>query len=86
MESTSTPARPTTHRLTTYYVNGETQTTPSHKLTVREILTNANCTPPEDYRLSRDAGHHTYKDLNEDVPIHEGMRFTALFQGPTPVS
>jgi hypothetical protein len=70
----------------TYYVNGESQTTQHHKLTVRTILTNAGFTPAENYRLVRDAGNHTYTNLDEEVPLHEGETFTALFQGPTPTS
>jgi len=70
----------------TYYVNGESQTTDRHKLTVRAILTNAGFTPAEDYRLVRDAGNNTYTNLDEEVPLHESEKFTALFQGPTPTS
>jgi hypothetical protein len=70
----------------TYYVNGESQTTHHHQLTVRTILTSAGFTPAEDYRLVRDAGNHTYTNLDEAVPLHEGEKFTALFQGPTPTS
>jgi hypothetical protein len=69
-----------------YYVNGERQETHHHKLTVRAILTNAGFTPVEDYRLVRDAGNHTYTNLDEEVPLHEDEKFTALFQGPTPTS
>lgn len=70
----------------TYYVNGERQETHHHKLTVRAILTNAGFAPAEDYRLVRDAGNHTYTNLDEEVPLHEDEKFTALFQGPTPTS
>lgn len=69
-----------------YFVNGEPQTTDERKLTVREILTNAGFTPAEDYQLVRDRGHHHFTDPNQEVPIHKGERFTALFKGPTPVS
>lgn len=69
-----------------YFVNGEKQETQQHQLTVRTILTNAGFTPAEDYRLVRDAGNHAYTDLDEEVPLHENERFTALFQGPTPTS
>ena len=86
MESTSTPPAPTAHKQITYFVNGEAQTTSSHKLTVRQILENAGFTPAEEYKLIRDNGHHEYKDLDEEVPLHEGERFTAIFQGPTPTS
>ena len=70
----------------TYFVNGERQETPYRELTVRVILTNAGFTPAEDYRLVRDAGNHTYTNLDEEVPLHEDEKFTALFQGPTPTS
>lgn len=78
---------PATQRKTvTYYVNGEAQTTAKDKLTVREILTAAGFTPVEEYRLTRDEGHHVYHDYDEEVPLHEHERFTATFLGPTPTS
>jgi hypothetical protein len=70
----------------TYYVNGESESTTQHTLTVRAILTNAGFTPAENYRLVRDTGNHTYTNLDEEVHLHEGEKFTALFQGPTPTS
>jgi len=70
----------------TYYVNGEAQTTTKRKLTVREILTDAGFAPAGEYRLSRDEGHHVYRDYDEEVPLHEDERFTATFLGPTPTS
>ena len=70
----------------TYFVNGEEQVTEQRKLTVRQILTNAGFTPPEDYLLKRDEGNKALGDLEQEEPIHEGERFTALFKGPTPVS
>lgn len=71
---------------TKYYVNGEAQTTDEHKLTVRQILENAGFTPAEQYELIRDEGHHKYTNLDEEVPLHKGERFTAKFTGVTPVS
>jgi hypothetical protein len=70
----------------TYFVNGERETTTLHQLTVRSILTSAGFTPPENYRLERDEGHHTYTGLDEEVPLHEDERFTALYTGPTRTS
>jgi uncharacterized protein YabE (DUF348 family) len=70
----------------TYYVNGESQTTTHHKLTVRTILTNAGFTPAENYRLVRVAGNQTYTNLDEEISLHEDEKFNALFQGPTPTS
>ena len=69
-----------------YFVNGEPQTSQLHKLTVRTILTNAGFTPAEDYKLERDEGNHTYTNYDEEVPLHAGEKFTALFKGPTPTS
>jgi uncharacterized protein YabE (DUF348 family) len=74
------------HKTVTYFVNGEEQTTTSDKLTVQEILTNAGFTPAEEYRLTRDEGSHVYHDYDEEVPLHEGERFTVTFLGPTPTS
>lgn len=71
---------------TTYFVNGESQTTDERKLTVRQILENAGFTPVEDYELIRDNGHHKFTDYGQEVPIHTGERFTAKFIGTTPVS
>lgn len=73
-------------KLITYFVNGERQETNQHKLMVRTILTNAGFTPAEDYRLVRDDGNHSYTNQDEEVPLHENEKFTALFQGPTPTS
>ena len=74
------------HKTIKYYVNSEEQTTTQDKLTVRAILTDAGFTPAEEYRLTRDEGHHVYHDYNEEVPLHENEKFTATFVGPTPVS
>jgi hypothetical protein len=76
----------TAHETITYYVNGESQHTSERKLSVRVILSTAGFNPPEQYRLERDDGHHIYGSLDEEVSLHQGERFTALFQGPTPTS
>ena len=75
-----------TQTATKYFVNGESQTTRERKLTVREILTHAGFTPAEDYELIRDHGHHVFASLDEQVPLHQGERFTVKFCGPTPTS
>jgi hypothetical protein len=69
-----------------YQVNGEPQETTEHKLTVRQILEDAGFKPGVDYQLTRDNGHHTYANLDEEVPLHDGETFTATFTGPTPTS
>ena len=75
-----------TERLTKYFVNGEPQSSREDELTVRAILEHAGFKPADQYRLVRDNGHHTFTDLNQEVPIHSDERFTALFEGPTPTS
>jgi hypothetical protein len=75
-----------TQKVTVYFVNGEQQETVEHKLTAREVLFNAGFRPPEQYRLVRDEGNYTYPSLDSEVEVHKDERFTALFQGPTPVS
>jgi len=69
-----------------YYVNGEIQKTDEHKLKVETILSNAGFKPVTDYELERNDGHKIFKDLNEEIPIHNDEKFTALFTGTTPVS
>ena len=71
---------------TTYFINGESQTTTRHKLTVRKILSNAGFNPVEEYRLTRDAGNKVFENYDDEAPIHENERFTATFLGPTPTS
>jgi len=70
----------------TYYVNDQAHHTVHHELTVRAILTEAGFTPPEQYRLIRDAGNKRFESLDETVHLHNNERFTAIFDGPTPVS
>ena len=72
--------------LTTYFVNGEREQTPDHKRTVRAILSDSGFTPVEQYQLERDEGHHIFPNYDDEVPIHENERFTALYKGPTPTS
>lgn len=71
---------------TTYYVNSEAQTTSAQKLTVRAVLEDAGFKPAENYDLTRDEGHHTFTNYDEEIPIHHDERFTATYKGVTPVS
>lgn len=75
-----------THHTTTYFVNGESQTTTEHELTVGQILENAGSTPASNYELEDDNTGKTYTDPSEAVHVHEGQRFTATYTGPTPTS
>ena len=77
-----------------YFVNGEEvvheyQKPPDRevfKLSVGDILTSAGFKPPEDYELTRDSGGEPYTDVDEEIPVDFGERFTATHKGPTPVS
>jgi phenylalanyl-tRNA synthetase beta subunit len=73
-------------KVTKYFVNGEAETTTEHKLKVRDVITGAGFTPAENYELTRDEGNKTFDDLDEEIPIHEGERFTATYKGTTPTS
>lgn len=75
-----------TQSVTIYFINGERQETDVRELTVRDVLFSGGFRPPEQYRLVRDKGSFTYPSLESKVEIHKGEHFTALFQGPTPVS
>lgn len=75
-----------TQTTTTYFVNGEIQHSEEDELTVRQILEHAGFTPPEEYKLERDHGHHVYPSLDDVVELHRDERFTALFQGVTQTS
>ena len=77
-----------------YFVNGEEvlhayQKPPDREvfqLTVREVLTSAGFTPPEEYSLTQDADNNTFTSLDKEIPIDFGERFTATHKGPTPAS
>jgi hypothetical protein len=72
-------------KTTTFFVNGEKLTTTEKKLTGRAILEAAGLTPAEDYILSRDEGHKKL-ELDKEESIHDGERFTAKHNAPTPTS
>ena len=56
------------------------------QLSVRDILAGAGFTPAEDYYLTRDKDNHRFTDLDEEIEVEFGERFTAKHQGQTPVS
>lgn len=77
----------TTKKSTTYYVNGEAETTDQDELIVREILENAGFKPATDYTLKSENPKKDFdSQYDEPVKIHPNQRFEALFKGPTPVS
>lgn len=71
---------------TRYFVNGDPQETSEAKLTVRDILKDADFIPPEDYDLTRVEGNKTFADLDKEVPIEKDEKFLAVFKGTTPMS
>ncbi len=81
-------AQDTTHatHTITYFINGQVQHTTHHELSVRAILQNGGFSPSEQYRLIRDHGDHKYTNLDEEVHLTNHEKFTAIFEGPTPVS
>jgi uncharacterized protein YabE (DUF348 family) len=71
----------------TYSVNGETESTSTKDLTVKEILENAGFKPATDYTLKSENPPHDFEsNYQEVVEVHEHQRFQALFKGPTPTS
>jgi hypothetical protein len=71
----------------TYYVNGEAETTTKRELTVGAILESAEFTPITSYKLkSVDPPHDYGTNYTEEVKVHQGQHFQALFIGPTPTS
>ena len=48
-----------------YFVNGEEQTTPEHKLRVDQILERSGFRPIHEYELTRDSDGHTYKHYDQ---------------------
>lgn len=74
-------------KTTTYFVNGEEETTTEDRLTVKAILENAGFSPATDYTLKSENPPRDYdSDYEHVVDIHSHQRFQALFKGPTPVS
>jgi len=70
----------------TISVSGEDVEMPANQVTVAAILTEAGFVPIENYRLVRDEGDHKYTNYAEQIHIHKGERFTALFEGQTQTS
>jgi uncharacterized glyoxalase superfamily metalloenzyme YdcJ len=72
-----------------YEVDGEKQTTREHKLTPRQIMTNAKIDADTHYliELRGKKEQHSYKDKpDEPIRMHNNMKFITGSLGPTPVS
>lgn len=73
----------------TFFVDDEGFPATSHVLTVRQILEESGNTPPEQfclYRLDGPTERHKLPSMDEEVHLHDGIRFSALFCGETPYS
>jgi hypothetical protein len=71
-----------------YTVDDEPQSTTSKILTPKQILVNAGIDPANHYLVQLQGQHKiSYKDNpDEEIKMHEHMRFISISTGPTPVS
>lgn len=71
-----------------YTVDDEPQTTSSHELTAKEILTNAAIDAATHYLVRIEGDHRDSYQNEPDKPIHmhEHMKFVSISTAPTPVS
>ena len=71
-----------------YTVDGEPQTTSSHELTAKQILSNAEIDPATHYLVQIEGDHRESYQNGPDKPIHmhENMKFISISLKPTPVS
>ena len=75
-----------------YEVNGEQQTTNKNSLSLETILKNAGAgagiNPGEEnmFRLENLSTDEKYNDLDKPVPLHDGDKFIAIYEGATPVA
>ncbi len=71
-----------------YTVDNEPQTTTSHELTSRQILTNAEIDAATHYLVQIEGDHRiSYQDkMDTPIHMHEKMKFISISLGPTPVS
>jgi hypothetical protein len=83
----SAAEKPKPEKATTYFINGEAETTNVDQLTVRAILENAGFKPADEYTLKSQNPPDDYdSQYDQSVKIHEHQRFDALHKGPTPTS
>jgi hypothetical protein len=71
-----------------FFVDKEKFKTTKTELSVREILQDFAEEDPNETKLVLRKGNdqHTYIDLNELIPLKNGMKFIVLHDGPTTVS
>jgi len=71
-----------------FFVDKEQFKTTKTVLTVREILQDYAKEDPNETKLELRKGNdtHRYTDINEPIPLSNGMKFIVLHDGPTTVS
>ncbi len=72
----------------TYTVDDEPQTTTAHELTPVQILSNAGIDAASHYLVQIEGNHRiSYQNKpDEEIHMHEHMKFISVSTGPTPVS
>lgn len=73
-----------TQKQIVFKVDEETVKTEKNPLTVREILILAGDTPADKFYLIRVKGNQRedLRDLNQEIELHDGDHFVAVFTGP----
>jgi hypothetical protein len=71
-----------------FTVDGEPQETSAHDLTPTQILTQAGIDVASHYLVEIDGAHRIsfQGKPNEEIHMHEHMKFISVSTGPTPVS
>lgn len=72
----------------TYEVNGESESTTEKVLTPVQIIKNAGLDPESNYLIEIKGNQQiSYKDNpNEEIKMHNNMKFITNYTGPTPVA
>lgn len=74
--------QPTFH----YTVDGEPHETHKHVMTATEILQSAGLDPTQYYLKQIQGDHEISYKPNEEIRMHNHMKFISIFTGSTPVS
>ena len=87
MPDTPTPP-PDPHDQIVFFVDQEKFVSPSPALTPRQILVEYAKEDPAATTLVEKHGSETtkYTDLDQPIPLKNGMKFIVFHNGPTPVS
>lgn len=76
------------HKKIVFFIEQKREETDKSDLTVREILVNFAKVDPNRYTLAlkEQGGFKEYDNLDEVIPMKEGMHFSLFDKKPTPVS